>query len=325
MKDTDTIRARHHRQTLASVVLLTALLAGLIAYKTGPALRNIAVARATGTLTLRPYLAQSSDQSAVSMIGKESFAYLRIIWPALVFAILIAAAARIAISPAWFARVAGTVGWRGAISGAAAGTPLMLCSCCAAPVFEGLYERTRRLDASLALMLAAPSLNPTVLILTFMLFPLPIAAGRTAMTLIALGGIAVLSLSTSVSPVPQLREEELGSEPQPLLVSYATSLVHVAVRTIPFILAGIVVGIFLFHQAPGSAALFHSNSPILAALGVGAALLLPVPTLFEIPLGYTLFVTGIPAGIIAAVLFAGPVVNLPSLLVVGRAAGARSQ
>lgn len=323
IKHADAIAAPHHRQRVASVVLLAVLLAGLITYKTGPALRNIHVAQKIGTLTLRPYLAQPVSQSRLLLAGKESFAYLRIIGPALVFGIFIAAAARIAISPGWFARVAGTAGWRGAISGAVAGAPLMLCSCCAAPVFEGLYERTRRLDASLALMLAAPSLNPAALILTFMLFPMSIAAGRVAMTLIALAGIAVLGAKVSAAPLPPLREEELASKPRPLLVSYAAAVVHVTVRTVPLILAGIVIGIFIFNHVPGSAVLLPSSSPILAALVIGAALLLPVPTLFEIPLAYGLFVAGIPAGIIAAILFVGPVVNLPSLLVVGRTAGAK--
>lgn len=323
MKHANAIATHHYRQGVTSLILLIVLLAGLIVYKIRPALRNIGVARATGSLMLRPYLAQRADQSALELVSKESFAYLRIIWPALVFGILIAAAARIAISPEWFARLVGTAGWQGAVSGAAAGAPLMLCSCCAAPVFEGLYERTHRLDASLALMLGAPSLNAAAMILTFMLFPLPIAAGRVAMTLIALAGLAVVGTRMTASPALQLSEEELASKPQPLLGSYAAAIVHVAVRTVPLILVGIVVGIFLFNQAPGSAVLVHSNSPFLVALVVGAALLLPVPTLFEIPLGYSLFVAGVPAGIIAAVLFAGPVVNLPSLLVVGRAAGAR--
>ena len=127
MKDLGVTAARD-RHGVAPIVVLTVLLAGFLAYETGPALRKIGMARATGTLTLWPYLAQASNQSSVSQVGKESFAYVRIIWPALVFGVLIAAAARIAISPQWFARVAGTTGWWGAISGAAAGTPLMLCS-----------------------------------------------------------------------------------------------------------------------------------------------------------------------------------------------------
>src|SRR5439155_22784006 len=35
-----------------------------------------------------------------------------------------------------------------------------LCACCVAPLFDGVYARTRRLDLALALMFAAPELNP---------------------------------------------------------------------------------------------------------------------------------------------------------------------
>jgi uncharacterized protein len=57
---------------------------------------------------------------------------------------------------------------------------------------------------------------------------------------------------------------------------------------------------------------------------LGAVLLLPMPTLFEIPLAYGLLLSGAPHGLVAAVLFIGPAVNLPSLLVVGRAAGIKA-
>ena len=64
MKDLGVTAARD-RHGVAPIVLLTVLLAALLVYKTGPALRNIGMARATGTLTLRPYLAQASNQSSV--------------------------------------------------------------------------------------------------------------------------------------------------------------------------------------------------------------------------------------------------------------------
>jgi uncharacterized membrane protein YraQ (UPF0718 family) len=54
----------------------------------------------------------------------------------------------------------------------------MLCSCCASPVFSAVYERSRRLSPSLALMLASPGMNPASLALCFMLFPTQIAAAR---------------------------------------------------------------------------------------------------------------------------------------------------
>lgn len=49
-----------------------------------------------------------------------------------------------------------------------------------------------------------------------------------------------------------------------------------------------------------------------------------LPTFFEIPLTVTLLAAGAPAGAAAALLFAGPAVNLASLLTVGREAGWRA-
>ena len=281
------------------------------------------MARATGTLTLRPYLVPTSNQSSVSQVGKESFAYLRIIGPALAFGILIAAAARLAISPQWLAWVARTHGWRCAVSGAAAGTPLMLCSCCAAPVFEGVYSRTRRLDASLALMLAAPTMNPVALALTFMLFPGTVAAGRVALTAAALIGIATMSTLMFVT-VGEIADQIPSHEYQSLPAAYARSVLHVLLRTVPFILVGIPVAILVFHSLNQTPSLTASTSIAMLTTFIVAVLLLPMPTLFEIPLAYGLLLTGAPLGTLVAVLFAGPAVNLPSLLIVGRTAGIKA-
>ncbi len=67
----------------------------------------------------------------------------------------------------------------------AAGAPLMLCSCCVAPIFTAVYERSRQLGSALAVMLAAPSLNPAALALTFMFFAPGIAWIRLALALVA--------------------------------------------------------------------------------------------------------------------------------------------
>jgi uncharacterized protein len=144
-----------------AVALFVTQVAGLTVYKTGPALRAIQTARSTGALNL-PYLVSSNGTATPLSILAESLAYFRIIWPALVFGILIAAAARVAIPPERFAQVVPGSRLRSTFSGAAFGVPPMLCACCVAPVFEGVYARTRRLDASLALMLAAPALRAGV-------------------------------------------------------------------------------------------------------------------------------------------------------------------
>lgn len=313
------------RSTLGSsrgvaVALFVTLVVGLTVYKTGPALRAIQTARSNGAFNLHPYLVRSNGTTTPSSILAESLAYFRIIWPALVFGILIAGAARVAIPPERFGQVVPGSRLRSTFSGAALGVPLMLCSCCVAPVFEGVYARTRRLDASLALMLAAPALNPAALVLTFMLFPVAAAAGRVALAAAALIGVTVVGSLISV-PTKETADQSPSHGDQSFPAAYARSVLHVVLRTVPLILAGIPVAILIFHRLDQMPSLGTSASIGISIIFVLTVLLLPMPTFFEIPLAYGLLLIGLPLGVVIAVLFAGPAVNLPSLLIVGRSAG----
>lgn len=73
---------------------------------------------------------------------------------------------------------------RAHVIAAIGGAPLMLCSCCVAPIFTTVYERCRRLGPSLAMMLAAPSLNPAALALTFMFFAPAVAWTRLVLAVV---------------------------------------------------------------------------------------------------------------------------------------------
>lgn len=311
------------REGRPAIVLLLVLVASLIVYKTGPALHAIQTAQSTGQLKPRPYLVSSVLSAKPDMLWEESFAYIRIIWPALVFGILISAAARVAIPREWFAKALSGTGLRSAFSGVAAGVPLMLCSCCAAPVFEGIYGRSRRLDASLALMLAAPGLNPAALALTFILFPVSVALGRVALTALALVGVAGIGtlVSARTAEIPELSHSD---ERHSMLGAFADSLLHVGLRTVPIIFVSIPVAILIFNHLQRIPSFGVSNSGGMLILFIVAVFLLPMPTLFEIPLAYGLLLGSAPPGMVAAVLFVGPIVNLPSLLVVARAAGIKA-
>ena len=56
---------------------------------------------------------------------------------------------------------------------------------------------------------------------------------------------------------------------------------------------------------------------VLLVVATGA-LLLTMPSFFEIPLALSLLAVGAPAGAAVAVLIAGPAINLASLLVIAR-------
>jgi uncharacterized membrane protein YraQ (UPF0718 family) len=64
-----------------------------------------------------------------------------------------------------------------------------------------------------------------------------------------------------------------------------------------------------------------SASVWMVAIAAAIAVPLALPTFFEIPLAVALLAAGAPAGAAVALLFAGPAVNLPSLLTVGHVAG----
>src|SRR6185295_4665881 len=123
----------------------------------------------SGTIAGKPNVVAFGEH--VSAIGaiERSANYFLVIWPALVFGILIAAAVRAFVSPQWIGRLLGERSMKTQIAAGLAGAPLMLCSCCIAPVFTSVAERSARVGPALGLMLASPSLNPAALTLTFML------------------------------------------------------------------------------------------------------------------------------------------------------------
>jgi hypothetical protein len=197
----------------------------------------------------------------------------------------------------------------------------VLCSCCVAPIFQAVYQRTQRLVPALALTLASPSLNPAALTLSFLLFPVRVAGARVAMALImVLLGSAVVAKITRDSALAPILEKDApqNSTWRGLLTSYANSIVHVSVRTVPLILLGIWASMWIMRRLPpqlGAATGAHVLAVAMIAL---VATILTFPSLFEIPLALSMLAVGGSAGGAAALLFAGPATNLPSLLVIGR-------
>jgi len=327
LKDQLSAKSPQRDQTtgvLASVIILVAIVSTLVVYKSGAALRALQNAAATGSFVAAGDLLHAGQSSVILGVVARTGSYLAIIWPALVFGILVAGAVRAFVSPAWVARVFDAHPLRQQLAAGVAGAPLMLCSCCVAPIFSAVRERSGRLGPSLAVALAAPSLNPATLALTFVLFRPQIATLRLALALVAV--FLVSPLIARVCPTkgavierPLARSNRLFAEQ---LLDFITSSAHIALRTVPVLFVGIVAAMWILSRLPAG---------VLASIGPGAATTLaafvavPValPTFFEIPLALTLLSIGAPAGVAVAVLFAGPAVNLASLLAIGRSAGWR--
>ncbi|MBV8858468.1 MAG: permease [Acidobacteria bacterium] len=301
------------------VLLLLVTVGGLLAYKATGSLAVIGKVQATGALKPRfDLLAAGAFERTLS--------YFNAVWPALLFGVLIGGAVRAFVSPRWLAGLFGGGRVRSQVVAGLAGAPLMLCSCCVAPVFTSVYERSSRLAPSLALMLAAPSLNPAALFLTFLLFGGKLGALRllAAAACVLLTGVLaerVFKLDPAACPAVEVSGQTGGVAS--LFVSFVRSCLKVAVQTVPLIVAGVFLSMLVARWLPVG---WSGSGPaqVLAVLVVAAvAVLLALPTFFEIPLAFLLLGAGMPAGAAVALLVAGPATNLPSLLTVGRSTGWR--
>lgn len=306
-------------QVLFQLLVLGALVLFLMNYKGTSGVQKIRQTRASGRLVL-PSLQQGGASWASDVI-RDTGGYLRIVWPALVFGVLISAAVRTSLSRTPLKGIFGRGPVRDQITGALAGMPLMLCSCCAAPIFPSVYEKTRRIGPALAVALAAPSLNPVALTLSFILFPWRVAGGRLLMAavLVLIGSACVAALARDSKLPTILGSSEPETKWRDLFRSYLNSLIYVGLRTVPLIVIGVTVSMWIMRRFPlnalGASAGGHALVTITIAL---IAVLLTLPSLFEIPLALSIIAVGAPLGAAAAVLFAGPAINIPSLLVIAR-------
>lgn len=292
------------------------IVGALIAFKSSGAMAVIGKVSVTGALTPQGNVIPLVGASGASFFTR-TLNYFLVIWPALLFGILISGAVRALVPPRWLGRALGSGRVRPQLVAGLAGAPLMLCSCCAAPVFSGLYERSSRLGPSLAVMLAASSLNPAALILTFMLFD-----HRIALTRLAIAGLAVFLTGILIDKLFSLRpidcptsNDESG---RPVLTTFLRSCLQLAVRTLPLIAVGVLISMAVALWLPVGA--LESTGGQTVAIVVVALIAVPLalPTFFEIPLALILLSAGTPPGAAVAMMIAGPAVNLPSLFTIAR-------
>ena len=174
-------------------------------------------------------------------------------------------------------------------------------------------------------MITAPALNPAALVLTFMLFPcrLPRRVVMSAVAVFAGTALVARICGSGGAPIAHVLPHGApgGEAAGPAVIRFVRSCVYVAGRTIPMLVVALSLGMAISEYVP--AATFTSSSAKVVIIATTALIAIPIapPTFFEVPLALGLLTAGAPAGAAAALLFAGPAVNLPSLLTVARSAG----
>ncbi len=316
-QETISLAAPRPYTAIYAATLLLVIAGSLFIYKSTAALAVIEKVQQTRAFQPRLNVLPMPGNAPQLGLFTRSVNYFSVIWPALLFGILISGAVRVLDPPRWFAQGFGKGRVRAQLAAGLAGAPLMLCSCCVAPVFSGMYERSSKLGPSLTLMLAAPALNPAALILTFMLFDYHLATARVVASACAVFFTGVLiERFIQVKPITCVQPDQ--QDTKPLLIRFLRSCAEVAIRTIPLIIVGVLISMAIAMWLPvGSLA--SSDRQLIATVMVALiALPLAMPTFFEIPLALLLLSAGAPIGAAVALMIAGPAVNLPSLFTIAR-------
>lgn len=310
--------------SLIGLLALLIIVGGLVAYKTTAALAVISKVQMSGSLKPRFDLIQADSSSVwVSALGR-TLSYFSVVWPALLFGVLISGAVRAFISPRWLTSLFGRGRARAQLVAGLAGAPLMLCSCCVAPVFTSVYERSSRLAPSLTFMLAAPALNPAALVLTFMLFGGKVGAVRllvSGLLVLFTGLIAERVISVQAPLCPTSDDAKPAAGARSMMTEFINSCLRVAMQTLPLILGGVVLSMIVARWLPVSGRGGGAAGVLAIMVMALVAVPLAMPTFFELPLALIAVAAGLPAGVAVALLIAGPATNLPSLFTVARSAG----
>jgi len=312
---------------LVAALVLLAVLGALVTYKASGSLATIERVESTGQLLPKAERIATAPLPVAMRPLARAFNYLAIVWPALVFGVLIGATVRALVPSAWLAGLFGGPPWRSHVLGGLAGAPLMLCSCCAAPIFAAIHDRTRLAGPASALLLASPSLNPAALALTFLLFTPAVGWTRMAMATILVLAMSALAARlvprTPGNAVDCAIETETRVHPASALRAIGVEATRLAVQTLPLIVLGVVASAVLVEIIPIARLSEGSFDTAIVLLVALVAVPIALPTFAEIPLALGLLAAGAPAGAAVALLVAGPAINLPSLLTLRRMTGTR--
>jgi uncharacterized membrane protein YraQ (UPF0718 family) len=144
------------------LVFAVVLVAGLLWAKWSPYAHKVDVVSSTGAYPGSSLLdAAGHAGEAPSLRAGWDFTqtYLQAIWPALVVALVVAAAIQALLPRRWLLRA--LTGRMGSVRGGLVSLPMMMCTCCTAPLAVTLRRSGVGLPSTLAYWLGNPTLNPS--------------------------------------------------------------------------------------------------------------------------------------------------------------------
>jgi uncharacterized protein len=303
------------------VACLMALAVGLTWAKWSPYLHRVDVIDATHAYpgsSLTDVGGHPGDAPSLSAGWDFTVAYMKAIWQALVVALVVAAAIQAMFPRRWL--VAMLSGRLSTMRGGLCSLPMMMCTCCTAPLTVTLRRSGVGVSATLAYWLGNPTLNPAVIAFLAILLPWQWVATR-----VAVGALLVFVVTAWIGRVsgdrsPAALVPDAAAMPDDSLAGaplrFARALARLCLTLVPeYLVVVFAVGALHGWLFPfdGHVAVWG----VLLAAVVGT--LMVIPTAGEIPILQGLAAAGAGPALLGTLLIALPAVSLPSLAMVARA------
>ena len=207
--------------------------------------------------------------------------------------------------------------------GALMGMPAGVCTNCATPIGQSLLVSGASTQMTIAAMISSPMLNPVVVTMSFLLFPLPLPLLRLSVPLVLLATLPLLvkervmsGLGLRMDPAP----EAVGVRVLNLARSFGRNFLRITWLTLPWMLLAAVLGALAAEAIPAYGT--HLPVSVLGVAGVAIfGTLLPVPMAFDVGLAWVLYHAGVPTCYVAALLCTLGPVSVYSLAALGQQLG----
>lgn len=204
------------------------------------------------------------------------------------------------------------------------GTVTPFCSCSSVPIFIGFTRAGLPMGLTFSFLISSPlvDLASMLMLMSFFGTNFSIAYVLLGLALAILGGLFIHSLHLEeeikeyTKPVRDLYDESENFNQQQRLAYAKTDTLLIVKNVYKYIFIGVAIGAFLHNWVPQEMilAVLGENNPF----GVLIATIIGIPIYADIfgtlPIAEALYLAGVPAGTILALMMSITALSLPSIL-----------
>ena len=236
---------------------------------------------------------------------------------------LVGSLVQVLIPRKWVTRFMGANDFASSLRSGAAALPGMMCTCCAAPVTEGLRARSASVRSAVTFFLANPVLNPATIVFMGFVLSWEYAAFRIVAGIITVFCVSWLA-GKAAGEEAVVSEKDLALKDkedamESFMLRWMKSLWKLILHTIPaYLIVVLALGFARAWLFPAVGSEWGNDIFVIIGLALAGTLFV-IPTAAEIPVVQTLLAAGLSTGPAVTLMMTLPAVSLPSLLIVKKA------